>query len=161
MIIYLLAGGIILLALEGVIPGFGFFGLAGLTALLAALFLALGADAAAGGIIAVILLGGIAIFYLLVRVFPDSRLGQALTLHLQSTADKGYTGVEVKKDLRGRKGIAKTVLRPAGIALIGDELVDVVTEGDFIEPGTPVTVVAVSGGRVIVRASADLEQSVH
>lgn len=47
--------------------------------------------------------------------------------------------------------MAQTVLRPSGRALIDGELVDVITEGEFYEPGTAVRVVAVTGGRTVVR----------
>ncbi|WP_238473393.1 NfeD family protein [Desulforamulus profundi] len=48
--------------------------------------------------------------------------------------------------------MAATPLRPAGTALIDGKRVDVVTEGEFIMPGTPVLVVMVEGTRVIVNA---------
>ena len=43
------------------------------------------------------------------------------------------------------------MLRPAGMAKIGDEYVDVVTEGDFIEPGTSIQVIEVEGTRIVVK----------
>jgi membrane-bound serine protease (ClpP class) len=43
-------------------------------------------------------------------------------------------------------------LRPSGAAVINDKRVDVVTEGPFIDRGTPVRVVAVEGMRVVVRS---------
>ena len=72
-------------------------------------------------------------------------------LHLRSTAARGYTGQAERKDLLGRKGITQTVLRPSGRALIDGELVDVITEGEFYEPGTAIKVVSVTGGRTVVR----------
>ncbi len=54
----------------------------------------------------------------------------------------------------GKNGLAATVLRPAGSALINGEKVDVVTEGEFIESGTPVEVVRIEGVRVVVRRQA-------
>lgn len=53
--------------------------------------------------------------------------------------------------LIGKKGIAHTKLRPAGIALIDDQKVDVMTEGGFIEKDQPVEVIQVEGNRVVVR----------
>jgi membrane-bound serine protease (ClpP class) len=53
--------------------------------------------------------------------------------------------------LVGKQGIAMTVLRPAGKAQIGDEFVDVVSDGPFISVGRKIEVVDVSGNRVIVR----------
>jgi membrane-bound serine protease (ClpP class) len=50
----------------------------------------------------------------------------------------------------GQSGTAHSMLRPAGKAEFGGQTVDVVTEGDFIDPGTAVRVVAMDGLRVVV-----------
>ncbi|HGY89949.1 MAG TPA: hypothetical protein ENK43_02120 [Planctomycetes bacterium] len=50
----------------------------------------------------------------------------------------------------GARGIAHTPLRPAGVALIADHKIDVVTPGMWVEKGTPVEVVEISGLRVVV-----------
>ena len=51
----------------------------------------------------------------------------------------------------GLVGTATSMLRPAGMAKIGELYVDVVTEGDFIEPGTPIQVIEVEGTRIVVK----------
>jgi len=48
------------------------------------------------------------------------------------------------------KGISVTDLRPAGMALINAERLDVVTDGEYIEADTPIIVTCVSGNRIIV-----------
>jgi membrane-bound ClpP family serine protease len=53
--------------------------------------------------------------------------------------------------LLGHRGIAFTPLVPGGKARIGDELVDVLTDGEFVDRGLPVEVVEVRGNRVVVR----------
>ena len=50
----------------------------------------------------------------------------------------------------GDTGEALTILRPAGRARIGGEPVDVMTGGDFIEAGTPVRVLSVTGTTIVV-----------
>ena len=52
----------------------------------------------------------------------------------------------------GMHGTAVTVLRPGGKARFADHLVDVVTEGEFIAPQTPVTVIQTDGMRVVVKS---------
>jgi membrane-bound serine protease (ClpP class) len=52
--------------------------------------------------------------------------------------------------LLGATGVAETVLRPAGKGRFGDQLVDVVTEGDFITKGERIKIVTVDGSRVVV-----------
>jgi membrane-bound serine protease (ClpP class) len=50
----------------------------------------------------------------------------------------------------GQDGTAHTMLRPAGKADFAGHLLDVVTQGDFIDPGSKVRIVAVDGLRVVV-----------
>jgi membrane-bound serine protease (ClpP class) len=45
-------------------------------------------------------------------------------------------------------------LRPSGKARFADRVVDVVTEGEFIGPQTPVTVIQTDGMRVVVKSAA-------
>lgn len=59
--------------------------------------------------------------------------------------------LERDTSLLGREGVSLTVLRPAGKAQIGDNLVDVVSEGPFISQGRRIEVIEVSGNRVVVR----------
>jgi membrane-bound serine protease (ClpP class) len=54
----------------------------------------------------------------------------------------------------GTQGTAVTVLRPSGKARFADHVVDVVTEGEFIAPQTPVTVIQTDGMRVVVKRAA-------
>lgn len=48
------------------------------------------------------------------------------------------------------KGISVTDLRPAGMAEINSQRVDVVTDGEYIEADTPIVVTGVTGNRIIV-----------
>jgi membrane-bound serine protease (ClpP class) len=50
----------------------------------------------------------------------------------------------------GDKGIASTTLRPAGKVRIGTNNCDVITDGQFIDAGTEVTVIQVQGNRIVV-----------
>ena len=45
-----------------------------------------------------------------------------------------------------------TDLRPSGVASIDDQRVDVVTRGEYIQKGSRITVLAVRGNQVIVKA---------
>jgi membrane-bound serine protease (ClpP class) len=56
----------------------------------------------------------------------------------------------------GMQGTAITVLRPSGKARFADHVVDVVTEGEFIAPQTPVTVIQTDGMRVVVKGAAEV-----
>jgi membrane-bound serine protease (ClpP class) len=54
----------------------------------------------------------------------------------------------------GMRGRALTILRPSGKAEFENHVVDVVTEGEFIPPETPIAIVSTDGMRVVVRGVA-------
>jgi membrane-bound ClpP family serine protease len=56
--------------------------------------------------------------------------------------------------LLGHRGNAATQLTPSGKARFGNELVDVIADGEVIDRGTQVVVVAVQGNRVLVRSDS-------
>jgi membrane-bound serine protease (ClpP class) len=56
----------------------------------------------------------------------------------------------------GMQGMSVTVLRPSGKARFADHVVDVVTEGEFVAPKTPVTVIQTDGMRVVVKSAAQI-----
>jgi membrane-bound serine protease (ClpP class) len=51
----------------------------------------------------------------------------------------------------GDIGVAESPLRPAGKAVFGDNYVDVVADGSFVDSGKPVKVVATRGRSIVVR----------
>lgn len=51
----------------------------------------------------------------------------------------------------GDWGVAESPLRPAGKAIFGEEYIDVVADGSFVEKGVQVRVIDISGNRVVVR----------
>ncbi len=53
--------------------------------------------------------------------------------------------------LIGQSGTAVSVLRPSGKARFGEDLVDVISDGPFINPDTAIEVVRIEGNRVMVR----------
>ncbi|WP_127009527.1 NfeD family protein [Veillonella sp. CHU110] len=149
----LIIGGIILLLIEMMIPGFGIFGLTGLLLLLWGVY-----DGMGGGPMAMITVTGISIvgiivLWWIISIFPKTKVGDRLTLRLQSTKEKGYASHPDPAAWLGKKGVAKTVLRPAGTIVVNDTFLDVVTDGEFYEPGTEVIIVSVMGGRIVVRAT--------
>ncbi|NUQ66264.1 MAG: NfeD family protein, partial [Pirellulales bacterium] len=51
----------------------------------------------------------------------------------------------------GDVGIADSPLRPAGRVRFGDQYVDVVSEGSFIEEGAYVRILKIRGNHILVR----------
>ena len=154
-------GGLALLLVEFfLIPGFGFAGILGILALLAALVMSVVGSGAtpeffmlAAGRILFALLAALLASFLLLRLMPRTPFGRKLIL------DTGL-GTEQQGDLRwlGKRGRATSPLRPAGIADIEGARVDVVSEGELIEPGTPIEVIRVDGNRIVVRSVTNTNQ---
>ena len=156
--------GIALLILELlVIPGFGLAGIVGILALFAALVMSvIGSGATpeffmlAGGRILLSLLVAVIASFVLLRFMPRLPFGRQLIL--QGDLGTGHEhGSAPESDLRwlGKRGRTTSPLRPAGIAEIEGERVDVVSEGGMIEPGTPVEVTRVDGNRIVVRQTTN------
>lgn len=55
-------------------------------------------------------------------------------------------------ELLGQRGESMTLLKPFGKARIAGRLLEVVSQGDLIPPGTPIVVVEVESRRIVVRA---------
>lgn len=53
-------------------------------------------------------------------------------------------------EMVGEVGVAQTALRPAGRAEFGDRLMDVVTEGEFVDRGDKVRIREIHGNRIVV-----------
>lgn len=93
-------------------------------------------------------------------LFPRSRLvsGLRLETRLAPGGTSAYMQESVPAvELVGLQGVAHSDLRPAGVARIDGNRVDVVTQGDFIRAGTRIEVHSVEGNRVVVRPVEDGE----
>jgi len=162
--------GVVLVAIEVfVLPGFTVAGLAGIIALVAGLGMTLvGAGATSNAIIvalgrvALSILVAMAAAFALVRLLPRLPFGRRLVLETGMQTDLGYVSApESDRQWLGRTGTALSPLRPAGIAGIDGARVDVVSDGGFIEAGTPILVTRVDGNRIVVRASAPHLEAPH
>jgi membrane-bound serine protease (ClpP class) len=156
----LVALGLALLFVEiFVTPGFGLTGALGLVALLSGLSLSLvGAGTrwemvvfALGRVLLSLLVALVGAFVLL-RFLPRLPGGRALVLTTELSAGTGFASPpEADRMWLHKRGETATPLRPAGIAHIEGERVDVVSDGDFIAAGEAIEVVRVDGNRIVVR----------
>jgi membrane-bound serine protease (ClpP class) len=92
----------------------------------------------------------------LVRHLPESEQFEGVLLRDSQPASDGYVSAPTRSDLIGKTGIALSELRPIGTAEIEDERVDVTTDGEYIDKGTPVKVVRADNMKVVVRAAPRL-----
>jgi membrane-bound serine protease (ClpP class) len=86
------------------------------------------------------------IISLLARFFPSLPLFRRLVLATDTTP----TEAPPDRVKVGETGIALSILRPAGRAEFSGRIVDVVTDGEFLDPGAALRVVEVTGSRVVV-----------
>jgi membrane-bound serine protease (ClpP class) len=155
--------GIILLGLEiFVIPGFGVAGISGLILVVGALGISLVGNIGfsfptgvaigqATTTLATTMVLLILLMFSLARYLPRSDRFNRLVLMPSLGSDMGYTSAHSHLEYIGKTGTARTPLRPSGTAEIGDERIDVVTSGEYIESGTAIEVVHVHGAVVRVR----------
>lgn len=149
--------GIALLIVEMFMPGFGIPGVSGIILLVVAVvftWIEYGMMAGLGMAIVMLAIVGLAI-YLSLRSATKGRLSRSpLILKGAQTREEGFVSQDEKTDFLGRTGITMTVLRPAGIAEFSGERLNVVTAGEFVQPGTQVVVKQVEGARILVEEVA-------
>ena len=147
VVVALMALGFLLLGAElFVIPGFGIAGVLGALCLGSGVVLSWSAFGASWGV--ALLCGSLGVAFLAVLVFFKSGAGKRMQLE-SSLAGASAVSEDEERHL-GRRGVAFTMLRPSGIGEFGDERMQVETDGDFLAKGTPLVVVAVEMGRVVV-----------
>jgi membrane-bound serine protease (ClpP class) len=89
----------------------------------------------------------------LARILPKTPVYQAL---VSSSASGVVSITEQEREQAahlGRTGLAVSNLRPSGKARFGDEVLDVITQGDMIGKGQPVKIIGYSGSAAVVAAS--------
>ncbi len=163
------AGLALLIAEVFFVPGFGIAGALGVAALLGALVLSMTGSGdtatvivAAASRVVIALLVALVAGGVLLRYLP--RLPFARRMVLATNLGTGPThGSAPLSDQRwiGKRGHAASVLRPAGIADIEGERVDVVSDGALIERGTAIQVTHVDGNRIVVRANVPSRINPH
>ena len=147
-IVSLLVFGILLLVVEIVlVPGTTLVGLAGIILMAIGIWLGFRDMGLVYGYwmlgISVLLTAGAVYFGL------KKQTWQRFTL---TTVNKAKVNEDAVPELEiGEVGKTLSSLRPAGTVQIGDERIDVVTEGGFIPAGSEIVIIAAEGNRVVVR----------
>jgi len=157
--VVLFLAGVVLLLLEITpIPTFGFAGVLGILGVSIGLFLALAGDlrtltpermTQTFVTLAIALVGLIVLGFLIVKYGPKA-LWLRKFRNEETTADTTFYATQ-QAQLIGKQGITQTMLRPAGTVLLEDRKIDAVTGGQFIPPGTAVTVVRMNGNTAVVQ----------
>ncbi len=139
--------GLLLLFVEILMPGFGLFGILGTVSLLgtlAAVFRLYGFTA-----FLVMLFAVVIIFFGMIVFAKKSGLYNKVVLQ-DKQEEKGFDETPLQ-GLLGKCGVTQTELKPFGVAEIDGKVIDVCSTGDFIDRGTRVQVVQITGKTVTVK----------
>lgn len=164
--------GLILIAIEiFVLPGFGIAGLLGITLSFIGLVLSLidninfdfeavHPDKILTALTTVIvaLFGGFLIsLFLSKRMFTaNSGAFRNLSLHSAQLKEEGYIGVDTsQKSLKGKEGIAYTVLRPSGKVKIDNRIYDAVSIQGMVDRGDEIVVIRDEAAQLYVEKKSE------
>jgi len=104
------------------------------------------------------LIGAAIVIALLARYLPRTSIYRRFALMTSNPPGPSLAGIPrefatAMDLLPGTEGISLSILRPSGKARFLDQIVDVITQGEFIPPNTSITVVRRDGMRVVVKAA--------
>ncbi|HQG29374.1 MAG TPA: NfeD family protein, partial [Candidatus Ozemobacteraceae bacterium] len=153
IVLAMLIGGLVLLFIEvALIPGFGITGVTGIIVIFAGLGLAfwkldirLAVLYSFGSMAALVGLVLWAIY-----IFPHTSIGKKFVLNAKISIEDGFTATRDLDRFVGMEGVATSDLRPSGIARIGDERMDVLSDGEFVPRQSKIKVLRVKNGALIV-----------
>ena len=150
-ILLIFIGGIALIGLEMFIPG-GIVGTVGVITLVYAIIYVNKSTYYIAFILVISLILAVILYYVNRNIFHKKLMFlDRLVLNDSISTEDGYVASESRVELVGKKLKAYTDLRPAGVAILDNEKLDVVTDGDFIEKGNEIVIVRVEGMRIVVK----------
>lgn len=150
-VLLLFIGGLALIGLEMFVPG-GIVGTVGIITVVYAIIYVNKSTYYIAFILVVSLILAVILYYVNRNVFHKKLMFlDRLVLNDSISTEEGYVASESRVELVGKKLKAYTDLRPAGVAILDNEKLDVVTDGDFIEKGNEIVIVRVEGMRIVVK----------
>lgn len=154
----LLLLGTIFIIIEIFQPGFGFFGISGIILVIVGMAIRLYRSDRGNPVLqffvmllCVIFAVGIA-FIVMIHSMRKGKLSKTAFVQSSTAVPEGITkGTGDFSSLVGKSGLAATVLRPSGNALIEGELYSVVAQAGLIEKDKEIEVVSVEGAKIVVK----------
>ncbi len=143
--------GLILLLIEASIPGFGIPGIGGIICVVISIFMVSGSAFVAAISLFTSFLLTLITLILLLKYAPRNQHFNRIVLATQMKTEQGYRASGQYHQYLGKQGVVVTHLRPSGTIDINGDILDVVSEGTFIEMGSRVEVIKVEGRRIIVK----------
>lgn len=141
--------GIAVVVAEIFIPSFGLLAIIALSVFFYSLYLVFTTISTTAGMVFtgfdLVLVPVLIVFGM--KVLANSPLALKRELSKKDGVVSQSQGLEAYMNMKGK---SVTDLRPAGMAEINSQRVDVVTDGEYIDAGTPIIVTGVAGNRIIV-----------
>ena len=151
LVFLLVVVGLLLIFLEVLFVSMGALGIGAAGCLLGSIFLAFQESVGFGvGVTVFEALAAPTVFYLSFKILPKTPFGKHLILSGPPTDGTAAAADDALGPLQGKRGVTLSPLRPSGFARIEGRKVDVVTRGEMIDEGVEVSVIDVSGNRVVV-----------
>lgn len=143
--------GLGLIVLELFVPG-GIAGIIGFIAVIGSFFLASGNIVHMGLSLLIALILSVLVSILMIKVLGKKvKFFRKIILTDSTSTESGYVSNKTRSELVGVEGVTVTALRPSGTVAVGDERIDVVSEGAFIQKDKKVKIVKAEGSRIVVR----------
>ena len=150
-VLLLFIGGLALIGLEMFVPG-GIVGTVGIITVVYAIIYVNKLTYYIAFILIISLILAVILYYVNRNVLHKKLIFlDRLVLNDSISTEDGYVASESRVELVGQILKAYTDLRPAGVAILDNEKLDVVTDGDFIEKGNDIEVIRVEGMRIVVK----------
>jgi len=143
--------GIVLLVIEAFIPGFGVVGTGGVLCIIISIFLASGSVMAALVSLLVSFTLTLIIFVVILKYAPKNKHFNRIVLNTKLDKNGGFTSFDNHEKYIGQTGTVVTPLRPSGTISINGQLLDVISEGQFIGKEELVKINRIEGMRIIVQ----------
>ena len=143
--------GIILLLIEMFVPSFGILGILGIISVISGIVMASYDTAYGLTSLGIAFIATVIVSFIVIKYFGHRGIWNKFILKDQQKNEEGYVAQTDWTNFFGTEGITVTKLRPSGTAEIDGQLIDVISEGSFIEQGKRIRVVKVEGTRVVVR----------
>lgn len=139
--------GLVMLFAEILMPGFGLFGILGSISLLGSLVLTYKLYGMVTFLI--MLLVAVIVFFAMVVFAKKSGLYNKVVLSDKQEAQD--FDESILQGLLGQVGLTQSTLRPFGVAEFDGKMIDVCSQGDFIDRDVKVQVVQITGKTVTVK----------
>jgi len=154
-VVLLFALGVLLVLLEFLLPGL-ILGILGLSAIVGSIAYAVYLYPE-HTVLIVVGESLAAVLAISLGLFAMSRTGLLGSMIHKSDQrlEEGYSNLAQTEIRPGMRGVVVTPLRASGTIEIGDDRVDAVSNGGYIEAGVEVTVLEVHGNRVVVEVAGE------